>query len=153
MAQPRASFLTDPFTSRDLFGVCRGRCLRCRDCGQYLKDTSEYTFPVGDQVRGAARLVGGGSSGGQWRRLHRRWWCRRPDMMWLQSLHLQMHQLFNSTSGFAAFIPSLASICRHLPAVATLTTMSASHAAPVAAAPQSPTRWWSMSRLGRQAAR
>lgn len=28
--EPRASFLTDPFTSRDLFGVCRGRCLQVR---------------------------------------------------------------------------------------------------------------------------
>ena len=30
--EPRAAFLTDPFTSRDLFGVCRGRCLQVRRC-------------------------------------------------------------------------------------------------------------------------
>ncbi|PRW33332.1 stress-induced-phospho 1 [Chlorella sorokiniana] len=49
--EPRASFLTDPFTSRDLFGVCRGRCLQCTDCGKYLKATADYTVNSIDQGR------------------------------------------------------------------------------------------------------
>lgn len=51
---PRASFLTDPVTSRDLFGVCRGRCTACTKCGQYQKLTSQYSFIPG-QVRAAYR--------------------------------------------------------------------------------------------------
>jgi hypothetical protein len=47
---PRVSFLTDPTTSRDLFGVCRGRCTACTKCGRYQKHTSEYTVLPG-QVR------------------------------------------------------------------------------------------------------
>ena len=48
---PLAAFLTDPITSRDLFGICRGRCRspQC-DCGIYQKLTSDYTISPEAQV-------------------------------------------------------------------------------------------------------
>ena len=52
--------LTDPFTSRDLFGVVRGRCASssCAGCpGGYLKSTADYTkTPGGNGEAGGPAL-------------------------------------------------------------------------------------------------
>lgn len=51
--------LTDDFTSRDLFGVVRGACTSCNQCGRYTKRTADYTVPASDRVRRRRRLGGG----------------------------------------------------------------------------------------------
>ena len=46
--------LTAPFTSRDLFGVCRGACTVCdaRECpGGYLKATRDYGKDAWEEAR------------------------------------------------------------------------------------------------------
>lgn len=62
--QPRATFLTDPYTSRDIFGVVRGRCTQCSDCGRYLKATAEYTLSASSQVGRRLRPVGASVAAG-----------------------------------------------------------------------------------------
>ena len=49
--------LSDPFTSRDLFGVVRGKCTGCSACpGGYLKRTADYTLAPEDLFGEGARL-------------------------------------------------------------------------------------------------
>tara|TARA_B100000768_G_scaffold127598_1_gene118244 strand:+ start:271 stop:546 length:276 start_codon:yes stop_codon:yes gene_type:complete len=50
----REKHLTDAFTTRDLFGICRGACTSCdtRGCpGGYLKATRDYGKDALEEAR------------------------------------------------------------------------------------------------------
>ena len=48
--QPRSAFLTDPYTSRDIFGVCRGRC-------SAVRRRCSWRGPVGRLVASGSGVV------------------------------------------------------------------------------------------------
>ncbi|KAK9908281.1 hypothetical protein WJX75_005431 [Coccomyxa subellipsoidea] len=43
--------LTDQYTNRDIFGVVRGQCSGCTNCGGYWKATADYTVSSKDRGR------------------------------------------------------------------------------------------------------